>query len=311
MLGSQNQTESICHYLPVTSADVEWGGYVVGAGRHRCQPGEVYPPEEHPTLYHYSWRTGRTLPEYRITLVSNGGGTFESEAVGSVQIEGAALLLVFPNEWHRYKPSKTTGWTERWVSANGTQFHRLYQTYNVLPTFAYFPLLPSLVPEMQARFDDFLQRIHSRPAQNSRLLSLHALSLFGDLLQPLIESNYVEGKSIAPMQKIDDPTVLAALEYIWTRSHCPLSVHDVAKQLTVSRRTLDRKFAIVIGHSVLDEINYCRLGRAKRLLRETDLPVKAIAHMAGFGSREGMRIAFRTFINTSPRQWRATARMQS
>ena len=269
---SAGSLQSICHYLPVTPADVEWGAYVVGVGSHVCKAGDKYPLEENPSLYQYSWRSGRTLPEYRVTLVSDGEGFFESEAMGAIKVAGATLLLVFPNEWHRYRPSKKTGWTERWISANGMLFHRLYETHGITPDQAVFPIGPNVERELKTRFDEFLNRIHARPAHNSRMLSLHGLSLYGDLLEPLVESMVQENESqIAQHKKIDDTTVLAALEYIWTRSHRPLSVNDVARQLTVSRRTLDRKFASIIGRSVLDEINLCRIGRAKRLLRRNRL----------------------------------------
>ena len=56
-----------------------------------------------------------------------------------------------------------------------------------------------------------------------------------------------------------------------------MSVNDIARQLPVTRRTLDRRFADAVGHSVLEEINTCRLSRAKRLLKATDLPVKIVA----------------------------------
>jgi transcriptional regulator GlxA family with amidase domain len=102
----------------------------------------------------------------------------------------------------------------------------------------------------------------------------------------------------------DDPVVQRALEIIWTHSPFPTSVSDIARQLPVTRRTLDRRFVEATGHSVLEEINACRLGRAKRLLTETDLPVKAVAHLAGFSSTERMRVLFVEREGVSPISYR-------
>jgi transcriptional regulator GlxA family with amidase domain len=55
---------------------------------------------------------------------------------------------------------------------------------------------------------------------------------------------------------------------------------------------------------VLEEINACRLSRAKRLLKETDLPVKSVAHLAGFSSTERMRVLFVEREGVSPISYR-------
>ena len=105
----------------------------------------------------------------------------------------------------------------------------------------------------------------------------------------------------------DDPIVQRALELIWTHSHYPMSVSDIARQLPVTRRTLDRRFVEATGHTVLDEINACRLSRAKRLLAETDLPVKTVARLAGFSSTERLRVTFVEREGTSPTVFRKQA----
>jgi transcriptional regulator GlxA family with amidase domain len=84
-----------------------------------------------------------------------------------------------------------------------------------------------------------------------------------------------------------------------------MSVSDIARLLPVTRRTLDRRFMEATGHSVLEEINACRLSRAKRLLTETELPVKTVAHLAGFNSTERMRVLFVEREGTSPTSYRS------
>jgi transcriptional regulator GlxA family with amidase domain len=106
---------------------------------------------------------------------------------------------------------------------------------------------------------------------------------------------------------VDDAVVKKALEIIWSHSSPPLSVGDIARQLPVTRRTLDRRFVEATGHSVLEEINTCRLSRAKRLLIETDLPVKNVTHLAGFTSTERMRVLFVEREGMSPTAYRRRA----
>jgi transcriptional regulator GlxA family with amidase domain len=106
---------------------------------------------------------------------------------------------------------------------------------------------------------------------------------------------------------VNDPIVQKALEIIWSHGQHPMSVGDIARQLPVTRRTLDRRFVEATGHSVLEEINACRLSRAKRLLAETDQPVKTVAHLAGFSSTERMRVLFVEREGMSPSEYRKAA----
>src|SRR3546814_14437997 len=34
-------------------------------------------------------------------------------------IREGTIIILFPNEWHRYKPDKGTGWDEYWVGFKG------------------------------------------------------------------------------------------------------------------------------------------------------------------------------------------------
>ncbi len=104
---------------------------------------------------------------------------------------------------------------------------------------------------------------------------------------------------------LHDEIVEKALEIIWDcPDRAPLNVSEVAKQLPVTRRTLDRRFAANVGRSVLEEINLCRISRAKRLLAETDLLVKTISYLSGFPSRERMRLLFLREEGLAPSEYR-------
>ena len=142
------------------------------------------------------------------------------------------------------------------------------------------------------------------------MLTFQALALISDAVAGRIEEAIETGAvptDAAAQSRCEDPIVQRALELIWTHSHFPMSVSDIARQLPVTRRTLDRRFVEATGHSVLDEINACRLSRAKRLLAETDLPVKTVARLAGFSSTERLRVTFVEREGTSPTVFRKRA----
>lgn len=292
--------DSFFHYLPVSEETMSAGICVTGAGRAVIRPGEKYPPSGHPQLYQFDWSRGRTLPEFELILITDGAGEFESEATGRVQVDGVALFIVFPGAWHRFRPSPAVGWTERWFSFNGELLDRLFNVGRVAPRITV--TLPHDPERLAEEFDEMLDRIHERLAEHPALLSAQALRIISDAVAQQIEDAMDSGK--VPATRVEDPVVRRAVEIIWSHGPDSISVSDIARQLPVTRRTLDRRFVEVTGHSVLEEINACRLSRAKRLLTETELPVKTVAHLAGFNSTERMRVLFIEREGTSPTSYR-------
>jgi AraC-like DNA-binding protein len=296
------------HYLPVNEEAMTGGMYVTGLGRATIHAGDRYPPSGHPVLYQFDWVRGRTLPEFQLVMVTDGAGEFESEATGNVRLEGAALLFLFPGVWHRYRPDPKVGWKERWISFNGELLHRLFDIAMVGPRMAVS--VPHDPQALATRWDRMLGVVQGKAAQNPAMLTFQALALISDVVADRIQDATKTGavpRDSAAQSKFDDPIVQRAIELIWTHSHFPMSVSDIARQLPVTRRTLDRRFVEATGHSVLDEINACRLSRAKRLLVETDLPVKTVARLAGFSSTERLRVTFVEREGTSPTVFRKRA----
>ncbi|TWU38363.1 AraC family transcriptional regulator [Novipirellula artificiosorum] len=291
------------HYLPVNDDVMRWGLYVTGAGRGVIPAGQDYPCEGHPGLYDFQWSRGRVLPEFQIILISEGQGIFESEPTGEVAVTSDSLLFLFPGVWHRYRPDRSTGWTERWISFHGELTHRLLELHVLRPEAA---VRRARTPKMLSKaFDRLLQRIHRDANQNSILLSMQTLSLIGTVVENAAARDELPGGHRTVRSKdVRDPLVRDALDLIWTHSHRSLSVQKIADRLASSRRALERHFRQELGHTVLDEIGACRISRAKRLLRETELGVKTVALLAGFPSEERMRVSFIQVEKTSPTEYR-------
>ena len=293
------------HYLPVDDQAIDWGIYVTGAGRSTTLPDQQYPPSGHPGPYDFRWQLGRTLPEFQVLLITDGSGVFETEQTAGVAIEDGTLIFLFPGVWHRYRPDSETGWTERWLSFNGELAHRFMDQGLIDAQSAV--RRASDTQSVCRVFDRLLEKIHNNPAQNSLLLSLRAMSLLAAAIEAAMAEKPAEPLAIGDDGIAGDPLVAKAVGFIWTRSHYPITVPKIAQALEVNRRTLERRFAAERGHSILDEINDCRLSRAKRLLEETDLPIKVVTHLAGFSSEQRMRATFLSREGILPSEHRGRA----
>jgi LacI family transcriptional regulator len=119
-------------------------------------------------------------------------------------------------------------------------------------------------------------------------------------------SGYVVERRSTDVRPVPDRVVARALRYIWDNSHLPIGVDDVAHSAGMSRRSLERRFRNVLDQSVNDKIIESRIERAKRILRDTDDPIKLVAVDAGFSNSESMARVFSTRVGISPSRYRAS-----
>jgi AraC-like DNA-binding protein len=300
-------SDYLSHYLPISDLAMKWGFYLTGGGKGTIAPGAPYPSTSHPSLYQLQWNRGRILPEFQLICVTDGNGVFESKETSSVQVETNSIILLFPGVWHRYRPNPKSGWTERWIGFHGDISHRLITLGILTPDKPVWKLRNT--EAFIKTFDRLLDSINPKRRRNPIEISFRTMSLLAEATASLDGKLLsVDAENRGQLGDVADSLVSDASELIWTHSHRFLSVQQLAKQLKVARRTLDRRFREALGRSVLDEITYCRVSRAKRLLVETTLPMKSIAHLAGFPNAGRMRVVFLTREGLSPTTLRDASR---
>lgn len=103
---------------------------------------------------------------------------------------------------------------------------------------------------------------------------------------------------------IDDEEVKAALNFIRGNAENSIDVSDVVKQVSVSRRTLERRFLSYIGRSPADEIRRVHFERAKDLLIKTSLSVAEVALSSGWKYAEQMIPYFKDRTGMTPLEFR-------
>lgn len=290
-------------YIPVRPRDVHWGLYVTGAGCTRIPAHTPYPPVRHPELYDFTWDHGRTLPEHQIVYITHGQGVFESSATEPQEIVGGTVFLLFPGVWHRYRPSPDTGWDEYWVSFSGRNMENLQEEGFFLPEHSV--LHTGLTDTILSPFRQLLGRLRDEVPGFPHLISADTVEILAAILAVVpTESAKMVTKGPNEVSTFEDRIVAEAMRLIWGQSHEPMSVAKVARQLPLARRTLERRFRTVVGHTIHEEITHCRLERATRLLASTNLSVHEVAIAAGFASTDTMGRIFQRLKGASPREYR-------
>ena len=159
--------------------------------------------------------------------------------------------------------------------------------------------------------------LHPPPALSSIDLNLEVVGyrsaeLLADLLDgkpPPPQPILVPPLGIVPRQSTDqyvaaDETVSAALRYISAHHAGPVRIGQIAHHVATSERTLERRFAAAVGHSMKREILLQRVRRSKRLLVDTDRLVKQIARDCGFPDSQRFCRTFRRLEGVSPVAYR-------
>lgn len=103
---------------------------------------------------------------------------------------------------------------------------------------------------------------------------------------------------------VSDAVVAAAMRFIRERVEQPTTVDDVLDHLTVSRKSLERKFARHLGRTPLEEIRAVHIAHVQSLLAHTDLPMAEVARRGGFARPEHMATVFRAETGQTPTAYR-------
>ncbi len=104
---------------------------------------------------------------------------------------------------------------------------------------------------------------------------------------------------------LDQPRLGAALAAMLGAPETPFTVERLAEIAGMSRSAFAAHFAEAFDRSPMDFLREVRLRRAGTLLRETDLPVKAVAKLVGYASRSYFSRAFKALYGVDPARFRA------
>lgn len=135
-------------------------------------------------------------------------------------------------------------------------------------------------------------------AVKSVRMALHTLILL-QLRCGVRESPGVSGRSLSP--------VAATAAWAQARESCNLTAKDLAEHAGLSPSRFRDRFKSERGESPGQFLKNLRLNEGKRLLRETRLPIKAVARHCGYGDIVAFSRAFQRRFGTTPARYRREA----
>ncbi len=176
--------------------------------------------------------------------------------------------------------------------------------------------VPDEVAVLGVDNDDLIQSLAFPPLSSINMaterIGFEAAVLLERLIQgqpPTADRTFIPPTGVTTRQSSDlvaiaDRDVSDAVRFIGEHSGSPIGVREVLGAVPLSRRQLERRFRAAVGRSVLEEINRCRMDRARQLLIETELTIPQVALACGFSTTSYFTVAFRRAVGATPGVYR-------
>jgi LacI family transcriptional regulator len=109
----------------------------------------------------------------------------------------------------------------------------------------------------------------------------------------LVEPLYVVTRLSTDTIAIEDQAVSIGIHYIRNHIREKFSVEDISSAMMLSRRMAELRFKKILGRTIFEEIQDCRIQLVCRLLIDSDFTVSEIASKTGFTTTTYMAATFR------------------
>ena len=284
-------------YLPAEPEDAVWGVRVVDAGYGRIAPGAPYPPAGHPNPYAFDWAAGRVIPEFQLVYILAGQGRFESRSGGARSVGAGQGFILFPGEWHRYRPAPDTGWTEVWVGFEGDYAGHIAR-------HCFSPERPTFHGDAGGALASLLRRVAKLVESPSRVDKTRAAL---GTLEAMACLRHGQSQAGAARERVQERVDRARLE-ILANSAASIDWPRLAQSLGMSYPDFRRTFRRHTGKGPHHYQMHIRLSQAEALLADPDISVKEVAERVGFASPFYFSRLFKKKRGLAPDHWRRQRR---
>lgn len=281
-------------YLPLSQQDEDWGLHVLNTGHNRVASHQEYPSRSHPGHHYFNWRQGRILQEFQVVYITKGNGYFESTHCSQKKIQAGTVFILFPGEWHRFKPDPSTGWDEYWVGFEGSILKKLFDKKFFQLSSPVFHI--GLHENILSLFSDIIKAAETEKAGYQPYISGAVLHLLGQIYMLMKQQSL-------PLDDDTEAIITKAKILLRKGIDSKLSISEVAKELRVSYSWFRKTFKTYTGIAPGQYLQQLRIEQAKFFLLDRSRTVKSIAYDLNFNSAFHFSALFKAKTNMSPAQY--------
>ncbi len=291
--------EYLTAYNPPGRDALIWGVRVLDAGFEAFPPGKPYPAcEHHPAPYLYAWEKGRVFSEYQFLAITRGRGVLETATCPHLKIQAGDLFILFPGEWHRFRPDPETGWDENFVGFDGDYARHLMQSF-----------FTSGEPVLRgAATDETVRLIRTIARQADDTSPETAPLVFADMITLITRLVLFTRVHASSEHRAVRAKITTAREHILAHASQRIDFRQLASSLGMSYTVFRRVFQKETGHAPLAYQLEVRISQARVLLEQTELSVSEIAQRTGFANVFYFSKMFTKRMQQTPTKCRQAAR---
>jgi AraC family transcriptional regulator, arabinose operon regulatory protein len=213
------------------------------------------------------------------------------------EVNAGDLLVIEPDEPHRYGADERRPWTISWAHVTGDQVPLLLRE---LGTSADAPMIYlGDDPQVRALFEQLLDTIERGYAPH---YLLYAAQILTHLMGAMIWRRRQTWRGLPDLKQ----RISQSVAYMKEHLDQPLRVPRLAALANLSVSHYSAVFKEQTGYAPNDYIIRLRMHRACQLLDTTELPVKAIALQLGYDDQLYFSRLFRQVNDIAPSEYRAT-----
>lgn len=282
-------------YLVVNERDALWGLTVSTVGYDELGLDDQYPTQGHADGYYFDPDQGRVLNEYQMLYLLEGEGEFSSTHVKHADIKSGDIFLLFPGEWHSYRPKPGSKWKSYWIGYRGKNMDDRVRYGFLSPEKPVYHVGYS--GDIVHLYQWAMRVAQQEPAYAQQILAGVVNNLVG--LMYSLERNIILGKEEGYVDMISK-----ARQRIREEVEGALTMQQIARELGVSYSNFRKLFKEYTGMSPALYQQDLRLQRAKELLSTTRLTIKEIAYRLCFESPDYFSSKFKAKVGYKPSQYR-------
>ena len=287
-------------YLPTSCEDESWGMHILNAGCNRINKHDDYPSPQHPAHHYFNWSKGRVLNEFQIIYISKGTGIFESINCSQQTVKEGSVILLFPDEWHRFKPDEHTGWDEFWVGFKGEIIENITQQRFFTKDNAILEI--GLHEIIIQHFTDIIEKTKDEKTGYQPLVSGIVMHLLGEI-------HSLTKQQCFAAEDITESIIKKAAIILRTNIDTDISMEKVAEELNVSYAWFRKAFKNYTGIAPHQYLLQLRIEKAKSYLSDHSMSIKEIAITLNFESSFYFSRLFKEKTGMSPEIYRKNVLM--
>ncbi|XMO88477.1 AraC family transcriptional regulator [Algibacter sp. AS12] len=284
--------DNFFHYLAEDSEAEDWGIYVPTCGYQHIYPSEAYPLEGHPETHNFEQEIGRSLPGCYLVYVPTGRGSLETKS-GKWEVNPGDIMVLYPGEWHNYKPSKETGWEEYWIGIRGEVLsNRILK--DLFPENTSYVKQMGYQEELIFIFNQSLKLVKRNSSGFRKILAGIVIQLVAHVIS--FEKEELGSREEQLCKKV--------IDFIRENLNTEVDFKKLASEHHLSYNRFRTVFKNNTGVSLQQYLIHERLEHAKRLMVNTELSLKEISAKTGFNSLFYFSKVFKNKMGYSPGQIR-------